>query len=71
MGRLFNWLFGCRHRATTWLRSEIRHDGLRHVYVACLDCGAKIDKPQWNREQRWNCPVEWWLVRGHEWRRVR
>jgi hypothetical protein len=53
INRLFNILFGCRHRHTTPPSSRCR--GKRcEPYVACLDCGAEFsyNYAKWRRGER-------------------
>jgi len=41
--RLIRWLFGCRHRRTTFPQTLVRDDGVSvATYVVCLDCGRQF-----------------------------
>jgi hypothetical protein len=43
MGRLFDLLFGCRHRRLSRPVTPTKQsDGPRHTYVVCLDCGKRL-----------------------------
>lgn len=41
---LFNSMFGCSHRRTTFPMSPQRRNGVQHnTYVTCLDCGKELN----------------------------
>jgi hypothetical protein len=43
MGRLFEILFGCRHRRLSRpLTPEPERGNARRTYVVCLDCGKRL-----------------------------
>jgi DNA-directed RNA polymerase subunit RPC12/RpoP len=43
MGRLFDLLFGCRHRRLSRPVTPTKQSGdARQTYVVCLDCGKRL-----------------------------
>ena len=43
MGRLFEFLFGCRHRRLSRPVTPAKQPGGAHeTYVVCLDCGKRL-----------------------------